>query len=452
MEKLLIIDDDESIRESLKLILSQPGYIIFTAADAETGFEIAEKEHPDLIISDLKLPAMNGIELLNKIKRLDGNIPFIIITAYEDNTTTIQAIQQGAYDYIEKPVEVERLKIIIKHALEGKRISEHLAVNIIKDSDEYSLEKSLVGKTSVMKTILKKIGKVSSNRVNILIQGESGTGKELITKIIHYSGITKTQPFIALNCTALSESLLETELFGHVKGAFTGAVKDKKGKFELAGEGTIFLDEISEISPNLQVKLLRVLQEKEFERVGGEITIPMRARIVAATNRDLQKYVDEGRFREDLFYRLNVFNILVPSLRERREDIPDLIIHLLKKINKELHKEVRKVPIEVMEMLQDYEWVGNVRELENTLLQAVVLTEDDVLKAENILLRKNEPQINKLKMKDSLSLNEIIKVHIELVLNQVNWNKTKACSILKISKPTLDKKIKELKLNIPEVK
>jgi two-component system response regulator AtoC len=452
LEKLLIIDDDESIRESLKLVLSQSGYAIFIAANAEIGLEIVEKAHPDLIISDLKLPGMDGIELLNKVKNIDWNIPYIVITAYEETTTTIQAIQQGAYDYIEKPLDIEKLKIIIKRALEEKKISEHLSITISKDSDEYSLENSLIGKTPAMKEILKKIGKVSSNRVSILIQGESGTGKELITKVIHYSGITKTKPFIAVNCTALSETLLESELFGHVKGAFTGAIKDKKGKFELADEGTIFLDEISEISPNLQVKLLRVLQEKEFEKVGGEITIPMNARIVTATNRKLSEYIKAGKFREDLYYRLKVFTIDMPPLRERREDIPNLVIHLLKKINKDLHKEVRKVPIEVMEMLQNYEWIGNVRELENTLLQAVVLTEGDVLKSDNILLRNVDWQKKEMEKKENLSLDEIVNEHIRVVLNQVYWNKTKACNILKISKPTLDKKIKELNLELPKAK
>ena len=425
MEKLLIIDDDESIRESLKIGLSQAGYKIFTAHDAFSGIEQIERFHPDLIISDLKLPKMDGIELLKKVKQYDASLPFIMITAYEDSSSTIEAIQQGAHDYIEKPLDIEKLKVTIKRAFESKKISEHLSITISKDSDEYKLENSLIGKTTLMKDVLKKIGKVSMNRVSILIQGESGTGKELITKVIHYSGITKNEPFIAVNCTALSESLLESELFGHVKGSFTGAIKDKKGKFELAGEGTIFLDEISEISTNLQVKLLRVLQEKEFERVGGEISIPMGARIVTATNRNLQEYVNEGKFREDLFYRLKVFTIDAPPLRERKEDIPNLVIHLLKRINKNLHKDVRKVPIEVMEMLQNYKWIGNVRELENTLLQAVVLTEGDVLKAENLLLRTSPSRGNEIKPVQNLSLNEIARNHIELILNYVNWNKQK---------------------------
>ncbi len=445
MDKLLIIDDDESIIESLRNTLAQAGYKILVAEDAHSGLEQFEKYHPDLIICELRLAGMNGIEFLKRVKTSNCFLPFIMITAYDDPHSTIEAIQHGAYDYIAKPLDVERLITIIKRALKGKKISEHLSVTISKDLDEYKLENSFIGKTSVMKEILKKIGKVSTNRVSILIQGESGTGKELITKIIHYSGITKNEPFIAVNCTALSESLLESELFGHAKGAFTGAVKTKKGKFELAGEGTIFLDEISEMSTNLQMKLLRVLQEKEFERVGGEITIPMGARIIAATNRNLQKYVDEGKFREDLYYRLNVFKIEVPPLRERREDIPNLVIHLLGRIDRDLHKDVRKIPIEVMELLQKHEWIGNVRELENTLLQAVVLSDGDVLKAENLLLKKAEMNKNEFEQVENWSLNEAIKFHVKFILDKVNWNKTKACRILKISKPTLDKRIKEFR-------
>ncbi len=445
MEKLLIVDDDESIRESLRATFSQAGYKIFVAEDAQSGLEQFDRFHPDLIICDLKLPGMNGIEFLKRVKTFNGHLPFIMITAYDDSHSTIEAIQQGAYDYIEKPFDVERLKVIVRRALEGRKISEHLSATISKDLDEYKLENSFIGKTPVMKEILKKIGRVSTNRVSILIQGESGTGKELITKVIHYSGITKTEPFIAVNCTALSESLLESELFGHAKGAFTDAVKEKKGKFELAGEGTIFLDEISEMSANLQVKLLRVLQEKEFERVGGEITIPMGARVIAATNQNLQKYVDEGKFREDLYYRLNVFKIEVPPLRERSEDIPDLVIHLLGKIDDDLHKNVRKIPIEVIEMLQNHEWIGNIRELENMLLQAVVLSDGDVLKAENLLFKKVEMNKNEFELRENWSLNEANKSHIKFILDKVNWNKTKACRILKISKPTLNKKIKEFR-------
>ncbi len=442
MSKILIIDDDKSIRDTLSIFLSEFNYKILSAASVEEGLELLYKEHPELILCDLKLPKLNGLDFLKELHEYDSRIPVVIMTAYGDSRTTIKAIQLGAYDYIEKPLDVDRLNILIKRALEERKISEHLEITISKDSDEYKIENSLICKTPVMKELLKKIGKVSSNRVSILVHGESGTGKELITKIIHYSGITKNHPFIAVNCTALSETLLESELFGHDKGAFTGAIRDKKGKFELAGEGTIFLDEISEISPNLQVKLLRILQEKEFERVGGEITIPMHARIVAATNMNLSELVKQGKFREDLYYRLKVFTIEVPPLRERKNDIPALVIHLLKKINLELHKNVRKIPIEVMELLQNYEWVGNIRELENILYQAVVLSTDDVLQKENILLRKTNPA-DSINPDGNLSLSEIEKLHIKNILKKVNFNKTKACEILKISKPTLDSKIRK---------
>ena len=425
MEKLLIIDDDKSINESLGSYLTEAGYKIYTAEDALKGLEQFDKFPPDLIVCDLKLPGMSGIELLQRVKTADSNFPIIIITAYDDSNSTIEAIQKGAYDYVEKPIDIDKLKVTIKRALEGRKLSEQLSINISKNLQEYQIENSFIGKTPVMKEILKRIGKISNNKVSILIQGESGTGKELITKVIHYSGITKTEPFIAVNCTALSESLLESELFGHVKGAFTGAVKDKKGKFELAGNGTIFLDEISEISPNLQVKLLRVLQEKEFERVGGENTIPLGARIVAATNRNLQKYVDEGKFRDDLYYRLNVFKIEVPPLRERQEDIPDLVIHFLKKIDNDLRKGVRKIPIDVMDLLQNHEWSGNVRELENTLLQAVVLSDGDVLKAENLLFKRHEMSKKELKQRENWSLDDANKFHIKFILDKVGGIKLK---------------------------
>ncbi len=447
MNKILIIDDDKSIRDTLNIFLSEINFKILLAEDGEEGLEIFEKEHPVLIVCDIKLPKLNGLDVLKKVTSSDSSVPVIIMTAYGDGRSTINAIQLGAYDYVEKPLDVDRLIVIIKRALEEKKISEHLEITISKGSEAYQIENSLIGKTLVMKEVLKKIGKVSSNKVSVLVTGESGTGKELITKIIHYSGITKSHPFIAVNCTALSETLLESELFGHVRGAFTGAVKDKKGKFELAGEGTIFLDEISEISPNLQVKLLRVLQEKEFERVGGEVSIPMTARIVTATNKNLEELVEQGKFREDLYYRLKVFTIDVPPLRERKNDIPVLVIHLLKKINKELHKEVRKIPTEVMEMIQNYEWIGNVRELENTLMQAVVLAKGEVLEKDNLLLRhKNNGNGNGKYNPHNLSLEEVEKVHIKHVLDKVNWDKKEAAELLQISRQTLYNKIKTFSL------
>jgi len=449
MDTILIIDDDESIRTTLDIFLSEAGYKTVTACNGKQGVEFAEKYNPDLILSDLKMPEMDGIAVLQAVKEYDSNIPVVLITAFEDVGSTIKAMQCGAYDYIEKPIDSEKLKVVIKRAIESKKLSERLETTILEDSNEYQLENSLIGKSREMKEIYKKIGLISSNKINVLVQGESGTGKELITKIIHYSGVTKQSPFIAVNCTALAENLLESELFGHVKGAFTGAIRDKKGKFELAREGTIFLDEISEISQNLQAKLLRVIQEREFERVGGETTIPFNGRIVAATNQNLNRLVAEGKFREDLFFRLNVFTVDIPPLRKRKEDIPLLVVHFLKKIDKQLHKMVRKIPYEVMEILENYEWVGNVRELENTLTQAVVLAKGDVLEKENILLRKTEHlhAENSIQNTANLSLSDIEKKHIKIVLDGTKWDKTKAAEILGISKPTLYNKIQVYNLS-----
>ncbi len=392
------------------------------------------------------MPEMTGLEALEKIKEINPAIHFIMITAFDEMQTTVEAMQKGAYDFIEKPIDTDRLKIIIKRALDNKRLSEKLDTIIEEKAEDYELKNILIGKSQIMKEIYKKIGQVTDSRVTVLIQGESGTGKELVARSIHYSGITKNTPFIPVNCTALTETLLESELFGHVKGAFTGSVKDKKGKFELAGDGTIFLDEISEISPSLQVKLLRILQEKEFEKVGGETVIPMKARIMAATNKNLEKLVEEGKFREDLFYRLKIITINLPPLRERREDIPLLVNHFLNKINRELHKSVVKVPDQVMDMLINHEWVGNVRELENTLMQAVVLSKGDVLQKENVLLYESDNKSYEFDSVLNYTLHDVEKIHIKKVLEKLNWDKPKAAKNLGISLPTLYSKIENYKL------
>ncbi len=439
-EKILVVDDDLSTRESLEIFLKENKFIVILAQDGQEGMELFEKEKPGLVITDLKMPQSNGIELLRKIKKIDINIPVIIITAFDDMGSTIEAMQIGAYDYIEKPLDIAKLKFVITRALETSYLSRKLEIAELGVPAQDN-ENIIIGKTPKIRDILKKIGQISANRINVLIQGESGTGKELLSRIIHNSGVTKDHPFIAVNSAALPETLLESELFGHVKGAFTGAIKDKKGRFELAGQGTIFLDEISEISPNLQVKLLRVIQEREFERVGGEATIPMKARIIAATNKNLEELVKQGKFREDLFYRISVFTIEVPPLRERKEDIPLLAVHFLKKINTELHKNVRKIPYEVVDILQNYEWVGNVRELENTLMQAVVLAKGEVLERGNILLRDNGTHILKQDTKD-FCLDTVEKEHIKFVLDKVNWDKKEAARLLKISRQTLYNKIK----------
>lgn len=447
MARILLADDADLIKSTLKLYLSKDKHFVFSADDGVSAIELFKKERPDLVITDIVMPEADGFQVMKYVKENDPNIPVIMITGVDDTESTIKAIQEGAYDYIEKPIDVTRFNQVVKNALRSKELSEQLAVSLSKEEEEeFRGKTSLVGSTPIMKEIYKSIGRISSSRVTVLIQGDSGTGKELIAKMIHNSGTTQGHPFIAVNCSALSESLLESELFGHVKGAFTGAVRNKKGKFELAGKGTIFLDEISEISYDLQVKLLRVIQEKEYERVGGETTVPLEARIIAATNKNLSNLVDEGKFREDLYFRLKVFTITAPPLRERREDIPALVIHFVKKINKELHKNVRKVPYEVMEMLQEHEWIGNVRELENTLMQAILLSKSDVIEPDNILLKRSDakkiggdPSIFSYNLNWSMA--ELEKFHIENVLNEVKGNKQKACTVLGISKPTLYNKL-----------
>jgi len=448
MEKILVIDDDESIRETLVNLLTRLKYNVVSAPDGKAGVELAKVEHPDLIISDMRMPQLSGLEVLAEIKKYDSQIRVIIITAHDDMETTVQAMQKGAYDFIEKPIETERLKISIKRALENKRLSEKLEAITFEKSGSEQQKNIIIGKSQIMREVYKKIGQVSANRVTVLILGESGTGKELVAKSIHYGGITKEYPFVAVNCTAITETLLESELFGHEKGSFTGADRMKKGKFELAGEGTIFLDEISEMSPNLQVKLLRVLQEKEFERVGGETVIPMKARIITATNKNLTLLVKQGKFREDLLFRLHVVNIELPPLRDRKDDIPHLVKHFVNKINTDLHRNVNKIPDEVIEYLERYDWIGNVRELENTLMQAIVLTKGDVLLKDNILIRNTS--IKELDyLPGKVSLAEVEKRYIKYILDEMKWNKPKAAELLKISLPTLYSKIESFGINDP---
>jgi two-component system response regulator AtoC len=439
MEKILIIDDDKAYAETLKIVLSESFNNVDFVTVAKEGLKYVLSESPDVVITDLKMPEIDGIEVLRKIKEIDNSIAVLIITAFENTNTIVEAMQLGAYDYIDKTFDLKRIQYVVKKAIESKRNIDQLVVKFTEDEEESKLKHYMIGDSPQMREIFKKIGKVSASRVNVLVQGESGTGKELVTRLIHSGGVTRNYPFIAVNCSALSESLLESELFGHVQGAFTGAIKNKKGKFELAGKGTIFLDEISEISPNLQAKLLRVIQEREFERVGGEAIIKMEARIVAATNKDLLELVKKGLFREDLYYRLNIFAINIPPLRERKEEIPKFIVHFLKKINLELHKNVDTIPYDVVEMLKNHDWIGNVRELENTLMNAVLLAKSNVLEKEYFNFLQVAPMQNNPDKLQTIA--EVEKEHIERVLERLNWNKSRASKVLGITKTTLYNKI-----------
>ncbi|MCX6278679.1 MAG: sigma-54 dependent transcriptional regulator [Bacteroidetes bacterium] len=454
MEKILIIDDEQVNRVMLRQLLSKEGYITIEAEDGEKGIQLVKSERPDIVLTDFRMPGMNGLEVLSEAHKINARLPVILLTAFGDVALTIKSIQVGAFDYLEKPFNATQLKITVHNALNSVRLSNSLnevIYNTVSSSNMLD-DNILVGKTPAMKEIFKNIGRISLNKVNVLIQGDTGTGKELIAKLIHYAGITRNSPLVIVNCSTLTESLLESELFGHVKGSFTGSIRDKKGKFELAGDGTIFLDEISEISQNTQVKLLRVIQELEFEKVGGEETIPMNARIIAATNRNLEGLIKEGKFREDLYYRLKVFTIDLPPLRERKEDIRDLVVHFLHKLNKRFNKNVVKIGDGVLDMLQSHDWQGNVRELENTILQAIVMSKNDVLDKDSITLNIRQQQqqtgavAEQAPMRQFRSLADVEKYHIERILNEMRWNKVEASRVLDITRPTLNAKIEKYAL------
>ncbi|MFQ6092275.1 MAG: sigma-54-dependent transcriptional regulator [bacterium] len=444
MKSILVIDDDRSICQTLEINFSQKGYQVSTALDGEEGLAKVQAENPDLVLLDIRMPKMDGLTLLEKIKEINKDICVIIITAYDDMQTTIRAMQLGAYEYVRKPIDADEMELTVQRALENQELNRRMNSLLKEISQEYQLN-NIIGQSKAMREIFKTIGAASTSRVTVLIRGESGTGKELIAKAIHYNSSDKSQPFIAVNCTAIPETLFESELFGHERGAFTGAVATKRGKFELAERGSLFFDEIGDVSPSIQAKLLRVLQEKKYERVGGTRTLTTETRIIAATNKDLEKMIKNGHFREDLYYRLKVIEIWVPPLRERREDIPLLVEFLLDKINKEFNRNVRKVAPDVMAWLTDQPWKGNVRELENILRRAVVMAKGDVLLREYLPLLEEEGQPTATE--GIKTLQEMEKEYLAKVLRYTNYNKKRACQLLDISRPTLNRKIKKYGLS-----
>jgi len=444
MKSILIIDDDPLIRKTLSSHLSKADYEVSMAEDGEEGLRSYEESMPDLTILDIRLPDMSGIEVLSRIKEKDKNASIIIMTAYDDMKTTVDAIKVGAFEYLVKPLDYVELDLTINKAFQMQSLEDKVSYLVEEQQKEYTID-NIIGRSQQMREVFKLIGSVANTRTNILIQGESGTGKELVAKAIHFNSPYNREPFIVINCSAISDTLLESELFGHVKGAFTDAVCETKGKFEIAGKGTLFLDEVGDVSPNLQSKLLRVIETRDFMKVGGEKVLKTEARIIAATNQDLKTLIEQGKFREDLYYRLKVVEISLPPLRERKEDIPDLVAYLLEKINRELRKNVKKIPPEVMKILKDLSWNGNVRELENALTRAVILAKGDVILAENLPVDTGKKRI----FPDELiSLREVEKKYIQHVLNASKGNKTRASQVLKITRPTLDKKIKEYKLSV----
>jgi len=447
--KILIVDDERSILDTLEMFFQQKGFEVLTSQNAKSSLALVRQHSPEIVILDIRLPDLNGLEVLRRIKAMKKDLSVIMMTAYHDMNTTIQAMRLGAFDYIHKPIDINELEMAIDKLVENLRLSSRLENFVREISHDYRLN-NIVGETKGMQEIFKTIGLVSETRATVLIQGESGTGKELIAKAIHYNSPYNTEPFITVDCSTLVETLAESELFGHEKGAFTGAMARKKGKVELAEHGTLFLDEIGELPSLLQVKLLRFLQEKEFERVGGERSFETDARVIAATNRDLAEMVQQGTFRKDLYYRLRVIEIHVPPLRERAPDIPLLVEHFLNKANSMLGKNVSKVPKGVMNALIEYPWPGNVRELENVITRAVVLSKGCVLLSdyfpEEIIGTKKDMK-NGSQIK---SLAEVEAEHLLKALEFTHWHQGKACELLGITRPTLREKIKKYGLCNPK--
>ncbi len=448
MDRILIVDDDRSIRELLSMHLEERGFGVLSASTGAEGSRIAAETPPAAIVLDMRLPDASGIDLIPELKKHAAEAPVLMITAHHDMATTILAMKAGAFDYIHKPIDIRAFDVALDRALEVRRLSKGTDYLSVEANRAFNMD-DIVGASPAIQQLFKDVGRVASSRATVLIQGQSGTGKELIARVIHsYSAPQK--PFIAINCSAIVDTLLESELFGHEKGAFTGAVQGKAGKFELAEDGSIFLDEIGELSQNLQAKLLRALQEREVERVGGVRRISIKARILAATNRDLATEVEAGRFREDLYQRLKVVTLSLPPLRDRPEDIPLLVEHLLVKINQRLHKNLRRVPREVIEKLQKREWPGNVRELENVLTRAAVLSQGDMLLEEHLIEQKLTPRgvvqapAAALVSEERVpTLDDVEREHIGRVWTLTRGHKGRTCQLLGISRPTLERKLKK---------
>ncbi|MBF5042654.1 sigma-54-dependent Fis family transcriptional regulator [Aggregicoccus sp. 17bor-14] len=467
METLLIVDDDQSLLESLKMHFEDierdgaPRFHVVTATNAAEGLKAAQESQPGVVILDMMLPDRTGLDIIEEMKALCGDARILLVTAYHDMETTIRAMKAGAFDYIHKPFpDVAALDLVVDRALEYRQLSRR-AASVSVETAAARLG-DIVGTSPVMQVLVKEIGKVTSSRATVLISGESGTGKELIARVIHNYSYDEPKPFIGINCSAIVDTLLESELFGHEKGSFTGATGLKPGKFELAEDGTVFLDEIGDMSLMLQAKLLRVLQEREFERVGGVKRLKLRARVIAASHRNLAEEVESGRFREDLYQRLKVITLEIPPLRERREDIPLLVQHLLERINEKVHKRVTRVPPEVLAHLTRLPWRGNVRELENVLTRAVVLAPGEVLLGDHLPALEpgaepsslggahagppGAPLFSAPAVDDASqipTLEEAERLLIERAMAVTRGHKGKTCQILGISRPTLERKLQK---------
>jgi two-component system response regulator AtoC len=449
--QLLVVDDDQDTRELLREILAEEGYRVVTSGSGEEALEIGQQEFFDVIISDMRLgPHLNGLDVLRAYKSVQPESEVILITAFGSMETAIEAVKAGAFDYISKPFKIDEVLLQVRRAL-GNRNLVRENRNLKRQLGSQVQLSSLVGRSPKMLDIYKKIAMVADSRSTVLIQGESGTGKELVARAIHFNGARAAQCFYAVNCGALTESLLETELFGHVRGSFTGAIENKRGIFEEASGGTVFLDEVSEMSPALQVKVLRALEEQEVRRIGSNQVIKVDLRIIAAGNRDLAQRVEEGKFRQDLFYRLRVIEIELPPLRERLEDIPLLVENFLKKFGHERERSFAVSP-EALSALMSYAWPGNVRELENALESAVALNRSGVIVPEDLPLKVRADSGDGRRPENFYAelppLEEMERRYLAHVLKATGGNKVKTAAILGINRRTLYRKVEKYKLHI----
>ncbi len=435
---ILLIDDDDSLRRVMEFSLTEAGHTVQTAASGEDGLRLFEKGTFDAVITDITMPGMSGMEVLAKVRQRVPTIPVIVITAYGTIESAVEAMKQGAFDYITKPFNRDELRLTLEKAIKMRRLEKENVELRAEVTDRYSFE-SIIGSSEKMKEVLDLAGRVAASDASLLITGESGTGKELLAKGVHFNSRRANGPFVAVNCAAIPEALIESELFGHVKGSFTGAVRDKEGKFELADGGTLFLDEIGDLRIDLQAKILRALQEREVDRVGGGKPVSVDVRVIAATNKDIERAVKEGAFREDLYYRLNVITLFIPPLRERKEDIPVLAGHFLKKFNTEA--DVR-MDASALSVLTAYGWPGNVRELENVIERASVLKRGSLITREELpeKLKKEKMGVEGIILnipEQGISLEELEKKLIIKALEKHKGNQTRAAEFLGITRPTL---------------
>ncbi len=452
MDKILIIDDEKSILDLLSVVFKKEGYTVETALSAKTALELIDTNGFDLILTDIKLPQMSGMKILKHVKEKQPEMPVVMITAYGTIKQAVEALKMGASDYVVKPFNMEELKIIIAQGLESRRIQQENVLLKKELEEKYGMD-NMVGKSKKMQEVYNLIEKIAVTDSTVLISGESGTGKEMAARAIHFHSRRRERPFVSINCGALPENLLESELFGHVKGSFTGAIANKKGMFETAEKGTLFLDEVGEMSPWTQVKLLRTLQDKRIRRVGGTQEIPVDVRIIGATNQDLKKRIEEGKFREDLFYRLNVISLELPPLRKRKEDIPVLVNHFLSKYCEKMSRKLKRIAPRVMKIFESYSWPGNVRELENTIERIIAIEERETVTESSLpeeLLTPQGDQDRSFEIKPGFDLNEtldeISRSFIHQALQRTSGSLKDTASLLGINYRSLRYLIEKLGL------